>query len=52
MKKYYIVKWDNGKEFHHEINMVADNIKDAKKYAQAYKRRNGIVGITIVKLSK
>ena len=46
MKKY-IATWN-----HYSEIFSAKNIKEAKKFAQTHKRRNGYVGITIVKPTK
>lgn len=45
--KIYTATWNNCSEI-----FAARTIREAKKYAQFYKRRNGIKGITIVKSSK
>lgn len=42
MKKY-IASWENDSAI-----FQAKNIKEAKRFAQIYKRRNGIKGITVI----
>ena len=51
MKKY-IATWMTGTQIHEVEIFIAVNIKHAKKFAQFYKRMNGLKGITLVTPAK
>jgi len=50
--KQYIATYTKNEGIADLVSIQAKSLKDAKNFAQAFKSRNNIKGITIVKLAK